>query len=161
MVGGGKDWSQVTCFYIWNGEGPNEGGKTGHKWLVSTYETARGQMVGGGKDWSQVTCFYIWNGEGPNGRRGERLVTSDCGVKPWPMIVTLFIPPRSMKLKGVPGYTDFTLSFSPSVRLWTELCPQYLPDPFHMYTSYQATSEGVSHVKLISKLKKIMFWQIL
>ena len=44
-----------------------------------------------------------------------------------------------------------TLLLSPglSVRLWTESCPLcifYSPDPFHIYTSYLATSEGVSHV---------------
>ena len=42
-------------------------------------------------------------------------------------------------------------SVQPSVRLWTEsmsalYLQQYLPDPFHIYTSYQATSVGVSHV---------------
>ena len=34
---------------------------------------------------------------------------------------------------------------------------QYLPDPFHIYTSYQATSEGVSRVKFISKFQNLNF----
>ena len=38
---------------------------------------------------------------------------------------------------------------------------QYSPDPFHIHTSYQATSEGVSCVIFFSKLKDLKFWQIL
>ena len=38
---------------------------------------------------------------------------------------------------------------------------QYSSDPFHICTSYQATSEGVSGVKFVSKLKIFKFWQIL
>ena len=38
---------------------------------------------------------------------------------------------------------------------------QYLSDPFHIYTSYQATSEGVSLVKFISKFHNSEIWQIL
>ena len=70
------------------------------------------------------------------------------------------------------GYTGYTLSVCPAV------CPsvdgimsalylqQYLPDPFHIYTSYQATSVGVSHVIFFfffffSKLKNLNFWQFL
>ena len=60
--------------------------------------------------------------------------------------------PASTKLKG--GYTGFTLSVFPSIHL--SLCPsmdkimsalylqQRMLDLFHIYTSYQATSEGVS-----------------
>ena len=69
------------------------------------------------------------------------------------------IPPASAKLKG--GYTGFTLSVCPSVHL--SVCPsvdrivsalylqQYLLDPFHIHTSYQATSEGVSRKFFVSK----------
>ena len=84
-----------------------------------------------------------------------------------------------MKLKG--GYTGFyTHRFNEVERglYWFHLvrpsvCPsvdrilsalylqQYLPDPFHMCTSYQATSEGVSLVKFVSKFKNLKFWQIL
>ena len=69
-----------------------------------------------------------------------------------------------MKLKG--GYTGFTLSLRPSVHLWTESCllcmypQQFLLDPFHIYTSYQATSKGVWHVKLFAKFQNVNFWQI-
>ena len=51
------------------------------------------------------------------------------------------------------GYTSFTLSVCPSVspsvdRMVSALyLPQYLLDPFHFYTSYQATSEGVPCIK--------------
>ena len=63
------------------------------------------------------------------------------------------------KLKG--GYTGFTLSVresvSPSVdRIVSALyLPQYLSDPFHICTSYLATSEGVSHVQFVSKFKNL------
>ena len=72
------------------------------------------------------------------------------------------IPPASMKLKG--GYTGFTLSICPYVHLsdrpsiHSSVClavdrivsalylQQYLMDPFHICTSDQTTSEGVSRV---------------
>ena len=38
---------------------------------------------------------------------------------------------------------------------------QYSSDPFHICISYQATSEGVSHVMFVSKLKNLKFWRIL
>ena len=62
------------------------------------------------------------------------------------------------------GYTGLTLSVC---RLWTKSCPllsllQYLPDPFHIYTSYQAPSKGVlcALKKFIEKFKKLKFCQI-
>ena len=76
----------------------------------------------------------------------------------------LLIPPASTKSKR--GYTDFTLSVCPSVcpsvyRIVSALyLQQYSPDPFHICTSYQATSEGVSHVMFVSKFKNLKFWQI-
>ena len=65
---------------------------------------------------------------------------------------SLFIPTASTKLKG--GYTGFTLSICLSVdRIVSALyLQQYSFDTFHTCTSYQATSEGVSHVKFVSKL---------
>ena len=63
------------------------------------------------------------------------------------------------------------LSIRPSVCL--SVCPfvdrivsalyleQYSSDPFHICTSYQATSEGVLHVMFVSKLKNLKFWRIL
>ena len=61
--------------------------------------------------------------------------------------------PVSTKLKG--GYTGFTLFVCPSVygiksALYLQ---QYLSDLFHVCTSYQATSEGASRVKSVSKFK--------
>ena len=38
---------------------------------------------------------------------------------------------------------------------------QYSLDPFHICTSYQATSEGVSGVMFVSKFKNFKFWRIL
>ena len=55
------------------------------------------------------------------------------------------------------------LSVSPSVdRIVSALyLQQYSSDPFHICTSYQATSEGVSRVMFVSNLKTFKFWQIL
>ena len=73
-----------------------------------------------------------------------------------------FYTPCSTKLKG-----GIVVSPCPSVCLPIRLsvCPsvdrivsalylsQYLPDPFHIYTSYQTTAEGMSCVKVLSKFK--------
>ena len=58
-------------------------------------------------------------------------------------------------------YTGITLSVSPSVeRIVPALyLQQYSSDPFHICTSYQATSEGVSRVTPVSKLKNLKLWQ--
>ena len=71
-----------------------------------------------------------------------------------PQKTHIFIPLASTKLKG--GYTGFTLSVCPSVeRIVSALIF------FHICTSYQTNSEGVSRVMFVSKLKKLKFWQIL
>ena len=73
------------------------------------------------------------------------------------VVFPLIIPPASTKLIG--GYTGITLSVCPSVcpsvdRIVSALYLQeYSSDPFHICTSYQATSEGVSCVMPISKFK--------
>ena len=66
------------------------------------------------------------------------------------------------------GYTGFTSSIHPSVHPYVHLSvdkivsalylPKYLPDPFYICTSYQATSEGVSYGMVIAKLKNLNFW---
>ena len=78
----------------------------------------------------------------------------------------LVIPPASTKLKG-----GILVSPCPSVH--PSVCPsvarivsvlylqQYSSDPFHICTSYQATSEGVSRVMFVSKFKNLKFLQIL
>ena len=73
---------------------------------------------------------------------------------------SIFTPPASTKLKEV--YTGFPclsvrLSICPSVdRIMSALYrQQYSSDPFHISTSYQATSEGVSHAMFVSKWKKL------
>ena len=72
----------------------------------------------------------------------------------------VIIPLASTKLKG--GYTGITLSVCPSVdRIVSALyLQQYSSDPFHICTSYQATSEGVSRVMPVSKFKNLKFWRI-
>ena len=65
----------------------------------------------------------------------------------------VFIPPASTKLKW--GYTGITLSVCPSVdRIVSALyLQQYSSDPFHICTSYQATSEGVSRIMPVAKFE--------
>ena len=80
------------------------------------------------------------------------------------LVVQLYIFDNYTKLKG--GYTGFTLCVCLIVRQWTETCllcifNKYSSDPFHICTSYQATSEGVPRVKFVSKFKNLKFWQIL
>ena len=60
------------------------------------------------------------------------------------------------------GYTGITLSVCPSVdRIVSALyLQQYTSDPFHICTSYQATSEGVSRVISVSIFKNAKFWRI-
>ena len=78
---------------------------------------------------------------------------------PWPQgdLNGIFI---SLAQQSWRGYTGFTLSVRLSlVRLSVDKIVsalyllQYSPDPFHINTSYQATSEGVLHV--FFKIKKI------
>ena len=58
------------------------------------------------------------------------------------------------------------LSVCPSVdKIVSALYPaQYQPDPFHVYTSYQAISEDVSHLKVIAKFPNLnclaFFWNL-
>ena len=65
---------------------------------------------------------------------------------------TIIIPPSQRSWRG---YTGFTLSVCLSVdRIVSTLyLLQYTLDPFHIYTSYQATSEGVSCVQFFSEFK--------
>ena len=67
-----------------------------------------------------------------------------CGTK-----VVLYYTSASTK------YSGFTLSICPSVdRSMSALYrQQYLSDPFHICTSYQTTSEGVSGVMFVSKFE--------
>ena len=78
-------------------------------------------------------------------------------------------PPASTKLqrswKGlllVSPCPSVGLSVCPSVdRIVSALyLQQYSSDPFYICTSYQATSEGVSLVMPVSKLKNLKFWRI-
>ena len=64
--------------------------------------------------------------------------------------------PHQRSWKGVYWFHLVRLSVYPSVdRIVSALyLQQYSSDPFHICTSYQATSEGVSWVMFVSKLKK-------
>ena len=61
--------------------------------------------------------------------------------------------------RGVYWYHLVRLSVCPSVdRIVSALyLQQYSSDPFHICTSYQATSEGVSRVMPVSKFKNLKF----
>ena len=64
--------------------------------------------------------------------------------------------------RGVYWYHLVRLSVCPSVdRIMSALyLQQYSSDPFHICTSYQATSESVSHVMPVLKFKNLKFWRI-
>ena len=69
-----------------------------------------------------------------------------------------YYTPRFSKVdRGVYWYHLFRLSVCPSVdRIVSALyLQQYSLDPFHICTSYQATSEGVSRVMPVSKFKNL------
>ena len=85
------------------------------------------------------------------------MICCDAIPKPFSKLI---ITTASTKLIG--GYTGITLSVCPSVdRIVSALyLQQYSSDPFHICTSYQATSEGVSRVMSVSKFKNLKFWRI-
>ena len=69
---------------------------------------------------------------------------------------------------GMGGDIGFTLSVCPSVSLSVcgqnrvcSLFPQYSPGTFYIYTSYLATTEGVSRVNFVSKFQNSKFLHIL
>ena len=76
---------------------------------------------------------------------------------------TFYYTLGSAKLKGVYWFHLVRLSVCPFVDriVFALYLLQYSLGPFHIYTSHQATSEGVSYVKFCSKWKKWKFWQIL
>ena len=71
----------------------------------------------------------------------------------------VIIPPLQRSWKGVYWHHLVRLSLCQSVdRIVSALYfQQYSSDPFHICTSYQATSEGVSRVMPISKFKNLHF----
>ena len=81
-----------------------------------------------------------------------------CLYSNWHSII---IPTASTKLKAV--YTGFTLSVCPSVdKIVSALYLQlYSSDPFHVSTSYLATSECDSLVTFVLKFRNFKIWQIL
>ena len=62
--------------------------------------------------------------------------------------------PAQQSCRGVYWFHSVCPSVRPSYIL-CPLCSAYSSwlDPFHIYTSYQATSEGVSHVKFLAKFQ--------
>ena len=78
----------------------------------------------------------------------------------------LSYPPLQRSWKGgilVSPCPSVRLSVCPSVRLWTELCPLCIfnnTHRIHIYTSYQATLEGVSRVMPVPIFKNLKFWRI-
>ena len=75
----------------------------------------------------------------------------------------VIIRPAKTKLKG--GYTGFTSSVCLSICLWTKsclLCIIHNTTWFHFIFAniIKQLSEGVSHVKVIVKIKNLNFYQI-
>ena len=77
-------------------------------------------------------------------------------VKEHVHLLLFFKPPVQQSWKGG-KLVSRHLSVHPSVnKIMSALyLPQYLLDPFHICTSYQATSEGVSRVKVIAKFQNL------
>ena len=78
----------------------------------------------------------------------------------WSLNPTVIIPPLQRSWKGVYWYHLVRLSVCPSVdKIVSALYLQeYSSDPFHIRTSYQATSEGVSRVMPIIHLDSNLSW---
>ena len=83
--------------------------------------------------------------------------------------LTIIIPPLQRSWKGgilvspCPSVRPSVhLSICPSVdRIVSALClQQYSSDPFHICTSYHATSKSMPRVKFVSQFKNLKFWQI-
>ena len=79
------------------------------------------------------------------------------------LLVPYLYAPLQRSWKGVNWYHLVCLSVCPSVdRIVSALYLQeYSLYPFHICTSYQATSGGVSRVMPITKLINLKFWRIL
>ena len=92
------------------------------------------------------------------------LVCSDscCHVPPTGTTWHFYTPRFNEVERGVYWYHLVRLSVCPSVdRIVSALyLQQYSSDPFHICTSYQTTSEGVSRVMPVSKFKNLKFWRI-
>ena len=89
----------------------------------------------------------------------------------WSARETMIIPPTTWFNEVEKGYSGFTsvhpsvcLPVCPSLRLSVNkivsalYLPQYLPDPFHISTTHQATSAGVYCVKVIAKFYILNLW---
>ena len=80
----------------------------------------------------------------------------------WNAFVSNIHTPRFNEVERGVYWSGITLSVCPSGdRIVSALyLRQYSLDPFHICTSYQATSEGVLHVMPVSKFKYLKFWRI-
>ena len=69
-----------------------------------------------------------------------------------------YIPHRTKLLGGgVYLFHSVRLSVRPTSRVRSVAPIQFLLDPFHIYTTYRATSEGVFHVKFVAKFQNLNF----
>ena len=88
-----------------------------------------------------------------------------CSVSLCFNVMSYFKPPLQQSWKGgilVSPCPSVHMSVCPSVdRIVSTLyLQQYSSDLFHICTSYQATSEGVSCVMPVSQFKDLKFWRI-
>ena len=96
----------------------------------------RSQIYHGYEELSTDTNYPIW-------RRQERRSKYAVQLTSWQL------RSNSPKMSVRPAYSVCSV------------VPKFWLDPFHICTSYQATSEGVSRVKFFWKFKNLNFWQFL
>ena len=77
--------------------------------------------------------------------------------------ISYYTPRCNEVERGVYWFHLVRPSLCPSVdRIVSALyLQQYSSDPFHICTSYQATSEGLSRVMFVSKFNNLKFWRSL
>ena len=112
---------------------------------------------------------YMWNyrfsqlkGSSDDGRTRLKLNFLSDQTQQIEIRVSLLYPRFNEVDRGVYWYHLVRLSVRPSVdRIVSALyLQQYSSDPFHICTSYQATSEGVWRVMPVSKFKNLKFLRI-
>ena len=120
------------------------------EWLMISYRVAHDLL------WISV-LWWVWIEAAHDLRRTPSFA--------W-MVNCFIIPTTSTKWRRRGILVSSCLSVHPSVRPSLDrivsalYLQQYSLDPFHIYTSFQATSEGVSPLNFFAKFLNLNFWQM-